>query len=58
MNASIELLLALWDDLDKAAQRVLTSQPWQMTEAAIRLEEQRRLFREAINTYVLSLAKS
>lgn len=54
MSETMEKLLRLWDDVDSAAQRVLTALPHQMTEAAARLDEQRRLFRTALTAAALS----
>lgn len=37
-----------WDEMDNAAQRILTALPYQMTEAAERLDTARLLMRKAI----------
>ncbi len=52
----IELLEA-FDDLDSAAQRVLTALPSQMTHAAERLELERVRMRVALQKYSMNLVK-
>lgn len=44
-------VIMAWNDMDNAAQRVLTAQPFQMTEAADRLNKARLALREAIQKY-------
>ncbi len=41
-------LLEAWDEMDRAANRMITALPFQMTEAAERLEAARKAMREAI----------
>jgi hypothetical protein len=47
-----------WDDLDQAAQRIVTALPFQMTEASERLDEARKRMRQAIQTNLLNLMNS
>jgi len=44
-------VLTTWDDLHAAIQRILTAQPYQMTEAAERLDNAHGRMREAIMQY-------
>lgn len=48
MSDPIVDLMTAWDNMDKAAQRMLTSLPHQITEAAERLEASRLATRNAV----------
>lgn len=48
MQEDFSKLLQAWDELDQAANRIVTALPFQMTEAAERLEVARKGMREAI----------
>lgn len=49
-----EEILHAWDDLNIAIQRLLTSQPSEMSEAAENLDVRRRLFDQAIRKDALA----
>lgn len=44
-------LYEAWDEVDRAAQRVLTALPSQMTEAAERLDQSRLAFRAELQAF-------
>lgn len=48
-----EVLIA-WDNMDNAAQRIATAQPFQMTEAASRLEDCRLAMRKTMQDFAYS----
>ena len=51
-------ILAAWDEVDRASNRMITALPFQMTEAAERLEAARKAMREVLYASVSSrLAK-
>lgn len=50
-------LLEAWDEMDNAAQRVLTALPGQMTEAAARLDAARLAMRTVIQRTALTAAQ-
>lgn len=47
-DAHIEDLSETFDRLDTAIQRVLVAKPWQMSEAAVALQQQRVTSRETV----------
>ncbi|MBS3648777.1 hypothetical protein KEU06_09185 [Pseudaminobacter sp. 19-2017] len=57
MDEALIRLVSLWDDVDNAAARVETSLPFQMSEAIARLEETRKVFRIALQSYAMSRNK-
>jgi hypothetical protein len=54
----VDSLLRSWDDVDNAAQRVATSLPSQMTEAADRLERARIAHRDILQRAVMAIHKA
>ena len=48
MKTDTDELMKAWDKMDRAAQRMLTAQPYQMTEAAERLDVARREMSTAV----------
>ena len=46
-------LAETWDDMENAAQRVLTALPAQMTEAAERLDRERQRMRKLVQKILL-----
>ena len=49
-------LMEAWDEMDNAAQRILTAQPFQMTEASSRLDAARQSMRTAVHAAFLRQA--
>jgi hypothetical protein len=54
-DAALTLMLA-WDNLNSAARRILVAQPWQMTEAASRLDQAREEMQEVMNKTMRKVA--
>lgn len=48
MHEDYTKLLQAWDEMDRAANRMITALPFQMTDAAERLDAARKEMREAI----------
>ncbi len=53
-NAYVAICKA-WDELDRAAQGVITALPFQMTEASERLDKARLKMREIINSELIKV---
>lgn len=50
-------LLTAWDDMDNAAQRILTAQPFHMTSASEGLDKCRLEMRKAIQDFAYRLPR-